>query len=40
MYDMERLKNLSFLGTGATKAMSTFWAFDKAALADGAVQKI
>jgi len=39
MYDMERLKNLSFLGNGATKAMSTFWAFDKAALADGAVPK-
>jgi AhpD family alkylhydroperoxidase len=39
MYDMAKLKNLSILGEGATKAMSAFWAFDKAALADGVVPK-
>ena len=39
MYDMAKLKNLKTLGAGAPKAMDAFWAFDKAALADGAVPK-
>jgi AhpD family alkylhydroperoxidase len=39
MYDMANLKKLSALGKGASKAMEAFWAFDKAALADGAVPK-
>jgi AhpD family alkylhydroperoxidase len=39
MYDMAKLSNLSALGQGATKAMSAFWVFDKAALADGVVPK-
>ena len=39
MYDMAKLKNLGTLGEGATKAMSAFWAFDKAGLADGVVPK-
>jgi AhpD family alkylhydroperoxidase len=39
MYDMNNLKKLGALGEGASKAMEAFWAFDKAALADGAVPK-
>lgn len=39
MYDMEKLKNLSTLGEGGTKAISAFWAFDKEALADGVVPR-
>src|ERR1700742_1049073 len=39
MYDMAELGNLSALGQGATKAMSAFRVFDKAALADGVVPK-
>jgi AhpD family alkylhydroperoxidase len=39
MYDMKNLKKLGALGKGATKAMEAFWAFDKAALADGAIPK-
>ena len=39
MYDMAKLKNLKTLGAGAPKAMDAFWAFDKAAMADGAVPK-
>jgi AhpD family alkylhydroperoxidase len=39
MYDMAKLKNLKPLGAGAAKAMDAFWAFDKAALADGVVPK-
>src|ERR1700722_4889950 len=39
MYDMANLKKLGALGKGAPKAMEAFWAFDKAALADGAVPK-
>src|ERR1700710_3013919 len=39
MYDMANLKKLGALGKGASKAMEAFWAFDKAALADGAVPK-
>ena len=39
MYDMEKLKNLSILGEGGTKSISAFWAFDKAALADGEIPR-
>jgi AhpD family alkylhydroperoxidase len=39
MYDKAKLKNLSILGDGAPEAMAAFWAFDKAALADGVVPK-
>jgi AhpD family alkylhydroperoxidase len=39
MYDMANLKKLGALGKGAPKAMEAFWAFDKAALADGVVPK-
>jgi AhpD family alkylhydroperoxidase len=39
MYDMANLKKLDALGQGAPKAMEAFWAFDKAALADGVVPK-
>jgi AhpD family alkylhydroperoxidase len=39
MYDMAKLSNLSAPGQGATKAMSAFWVFDKAALSDGVVPK-
>src|ERR1700710_2993726 len=39
MYDMANLKKLGALGKGASKAMEAFWAFDKAALADGAIPK-
>jgi AhpD family alkylhydroperoxidase len=39
MYDMGNLKKLKTLGKGAPKAMDAFWAFDKAAMADGVVPK-
>ncbi len=39
MYDMANLKKLGALGDGASTAMKAFWAFDKAAMADGAVPK-
>ena len=39
MYDMENLKKLGPLGKAAPRAMEAFWAFDKAALADGVVPK-
>jgi AhpD family alkylhydroperoxidase len=39
MYDMANLEKLGVLGEGASKAMTAFWAFDKAALADGVVPK-
>jgi AhpD family alkylhydroperoxidase len=39
MYDMANLKKLKALGAKAPKAMDAFWAFDKAALADGVVPK-
>jgi AhpD family alkylhydroperoxidase len=39
MYDKAHLKKLKTLGRGASKAMDAFWAFDKAALEDGAVPK-
>jgi AhpD family alkylhydroperoxidase len=37
MYDMENLKNLKKLDALAPDAMKAFWAFDKAALAEGAL---
>jgi AhpD family alkylhydroperoxidase len=39
MYDMANLKKLGALGDGASHAVKAFWAFDKAAMADGAVPK-
>jgi AhpD family alkylhydroperoxidase len=39
MYDMANLKKLSALGEGASEATKAFWAFDKAAMADGVVPK-
>jgi AhpD family alkylhydroperoxidase len=39
MYDMANMKKLGTLGEGTKKAMDAFWAFDKAALADGVVPK-
>ena len=40
MYEMAKLKNLKTLGAGAPKAMDAFWAFDKAAMAEGGSQEI
>jgi AhpD family alkylhydroperoxidase len=39
MYDMQNLKKLGTLGKLAPDAMAAFQAFDKAALADGAIPK-
>jgi AhpD family alkylhydroperoxidase len=39
MYDMANLKKLGSLGDGASEATKAFWAFDKAAMADGVVPK-
>ena len=39
MYSLDNLKKLPKLGTLAPEATSAFWAFDKAALADGAIPK-
>lgn len=39
MYDMANMKKMAPLGTAAPDAMSAFQAFDKAALADGAIPK-
>lgn len=39
MYDMANLKKLPQLGAAAPDAMAAFQAFDKAALADGAIPK-
>jgi AhpD family alkylhydroperoxidase len=39
MYDMANLKKLGTIGKAAPEAMSGFQAFDKAALADGAIPK-
>jgi AhpD family alkylhydroperoxidase len=39
MYDMAKMKKLKTLGEGAPAAMEAFVAFDKAALADGAIPK-
>jgi AhpD family alkylhydroperoxidase len=37
MYNMSNLGKLKTLDTNAPAAMQAFWAFDKAALADGAI---
>ena len=37
MYDMSKLANLKILDANAPAAMQAFWAFDKAAMADGAI---
>ncbi len=37
MYDKKNLAKLNTLDTDAPEAMKAFWAFDKAAMADGAV---
>lgn len=39
MHSMENLKKLSKLGKLAPEATKAFWAFDKAALAGGAIPK-
>lgn len=39
MYDMNNIKKLGKLGELAPEAMKAFGAFDKAALADGAIPK-
>ena len=39
MYDMANIKKLKLLGQGAPSAWEGFKAFDKAAMADGAVPK-
>ena len=39
MYDMANLKKLGALGKAAPKAVEAFWAFDKAAMADGVVRR-
>ncbi len=39
MYDMKNIKKLPKLGSKASEAWQTFLAFDKAALADGAIPK-
>lgn len=37
MFDMQKLNNLKRLDEGAPDAMKAFWAFDKAAFAEGAL---
>ncbi len=37
MYDMKNLKKLKSLEANAPEAMKAFWAFDKAAMAAGAI---
>jgi AhpD family alkylhydroperoxidase len=37
MYDMKNLTRLKQLDANAPEAMKAFWAFDKAAMADGAI---
>src|SRR5580704_9571553 len=39
MYDMANLKKVEDLGKAAPAAVEAFWAFDKAAMADGVVPK-
>ncbi len=39
MYSMNNLKKLPQLGKLAPEATAAFWAYDKAALADGAIPK-
>ena len=37
MYDMKNLKKLANIEAGAPEAVKAFWAFDKAAMAPGAI---
>lgn len=37
MYDMKNLSKLKMLDASAPEAMKAFWAFDKAAMSDGAI---
>jgi AhpD family alkylhydroperoxidase len=37
MYSMENLKKLKTIEANAPEALKAFWAFDKAAMADGAI---
>lgn len=37
MYDMKNLSKLKTMDQAAPEAMKAFWAFDKAAMADGAI---
>ena len=37
MYDMKNLAKLKVLDANAAEGMKAFWAFDKAAMADGAI---
>ena len=37
MYDMKNLRRLKTIEANAPDAMKAFWAFDKAAMADGAI---
>lgn len=37
MYDLKNLAKLKILDANATEAMKAFWAFDKAAMAPGAI---
>ena len=37
MYDMKNLAKLKLLDANAPEGMKAFWAFDKAAMADGAI---
>ena len=37
MYDMKNLAKLKTMDANAPEAMKAFWAFDKAAMADGAI---
>jgi AhpD family alkylhydroperoxidase len=39
MYQMENMKKLSQMNSSAPEATSAFWAYDKAALAEGAIPK-
>ena len=39
MHSMDNLKRLPKMGKLAQQAMDAFWAYDKAALADGAIPK-
>jgi AhpD family alkylhydroperoxidase len=37
LYDMKNLRKLKIIDSNAPDAMKAFWAFDKAAMADGAI---
>lgn len=37
MYDMKNLSALKLMDSAAAEGMKAFWAFDKAAMADGAI---